>query len=308
MTIRKTATLTATLLASVFTLSQPALAQDGNADEPRSDNEIVVQGEIQVDRADARDQARDITPNARTSMDPLARFQKPICPGVWGLSPENAQALIDRMYYNAEQAGVPVNVEENCPANIWVIFVDDPAETFAEMRDEQAFLVRDLGYWERERVEEQDGAAMSWNITTIRNRGGTEMQMNSTAADLPGPVAENTIMSRTNAGIREDIEMSVVLFRRSRLAEADVLTVADYATMRALAKTEEPNEDLSFDSVFGAFGSAADVKRISVFDRAYLRALYRSSPTRLSRLALSEIDALMEEEYARMESEGEINR
>ncbi len=294
---------TAIACSAATVLAAPLHAQDSANADPGNDD-IVVEGTIDVDRADARDQTRDITPRATSAMEPLARFNKPICPGVWGLAPENAQLVIDRIYDNAEQVGVEVDATENCGANVWVIVVDDPHATFKELRDENDFLIRGLGYWERERIEDQDGAALSWNLVSIRNRGGLEAVQGANS----DAVNETTLMTRTNTAIRQDIEFSVVLFRRSELGTVDALTLADYATMRALAKTEEPNENLAFDTVLGAFGPARDVTRLSVFDRSYLRALYRSSPTRDSRLALTDVESLMEEEYARMEREGEIQR
>ena len=291
------------MACSAAALAVPLHAQDVANGDPENDD-IVVEGTIDVDRGDARDQTRDITPRPTSAMEPLARFNKPICPGVWGLAPENAQIVIDRIYDNAEQIGVEVDAAENCGANVWVIVVDDPHATFKELRDNNDFLIRGLGYWERERVEDQEGAALSWNLISIRNRGGLKAVQ---GADT-GPVNETTLMTRTNTAIRQDIEFSVVLFRRSELGTVDALTLADYATMRALAKTEEPSEDLAFDTVLGAFGPARDVTRLTVFDRSYLRALYRSSPTRNARFALTEVESLMEEEYARMESEGETPR
>ncbi|MGB3796172.1 MAG: hypothetical protein WA957_07705 [Alteraurantiacibacter sp.] len=289
--------LTAALCSAAMVAAAPLTAQDAGATDP--ENEIVVEGSIDVDRADARDQTRDITPRPTAALEPLARFNKPICPGVWGLAPENAQLVIDRIYDNAEQVGVAVDATENCGANVWVIVVDDPHETFEQLRDDNDFLIRGLGYWERERIEKQDGAALSWNLISIRNRGGLEAVQGANS----DAVNETTLMTRTNTAIRQDIELSVVLFRRSELATVDALTLADYVTMRGLAKTQEPNEDLAFDTVLGAFGPARDVTRLSVFDRSYLRALYRSSPTRDARMAMTDVESLMEEEFARIEAE-----
>ncbi|MWV29214.1 hypothetical protein [Aurantiacibacter rhizosphaerae] len=297
MNIRARHAIAAALCSAAMAIAAPLAAQDQAPKEP--DNEIVVEGEIDVDRGDARDQTRDITPRPTSAQEPLARFNKEICPGVWGLAPENAQIVIDRIYDNAEKIGVPVNDAPDCGANVWVIVVDDPHETFKQLRDKNDFLVRGMGYWERERIEKQDGAALSWNLVSTRSRGGLEAVQGANS----DAVNETTLMSRTNTAIRQDIELSVVLVRRSELATVDALTLADYATMRGLAKTEEPNESLAFDTVLGAFGPARDVTRLSVFDLSYLRALYRSSPTRDARLALTDVERLMEEEYARMEAE-----
>lgn len=272
-------------LAASLALPLPLAAQDSPA--PPSDEEIVVEGEREPRSWEAREQARDITPRARTGFEPLARFQNPICPGVWGLAPASAQLLIDRIYQNAEQAGVAVNITEGCRANIWVIFVDDPQAEFAKMRRESEFLLDGLDHWELERIEDQDGPAIAWNLTSTRTREGM----------LPTPGSaqfETTLMSRTNTAVREDIELSVVLIRRDAVADLDVVAVADYATMRALAKTEPPRRDTAYSTALALFDRDSAPTRLTEFDLAYLQDLYSSRATQPGRQGHGRVAALMD--------------
>ncbi|MDE1467735.1 hypothetical protein [Aurantiacibacter sp. D1-12] len=283
------ATLTA---CSLSLLALPAAAQD--AGDPEGDNTIIVEGTL--DQETVRNQARDITNRRGTTSEPLSRFNRPICPGVWGLQPENAQLVIDRIYDNAERAGAQLGAEAGCSANLWVIFVDDPHATFAQLRDENAFLVRGLNVWQRNRVAEQQGPTIAWSTSEISNSDGITAAPDS-------PTNENYTMSRLDTGVRKDMLLSVVLIDRSVLGELDAYAVADYATMRLLAETRPPEEGAEFNTILSLFDgdmvSETSPLRMSAFDRAYLQDLYRGRGTTPANRAHSGVGALMEQELVR---------
>lgn len=285
-----------------------AAAQDANPDET-----IVVEGTPDVDGSEARQQARDIThPNDGFS-EPLARYQGPICPGVWGMKSDNAQMVIDRIYFNAEYVGAPVNIEENCKANLWVIVVDDPAAEFEKLVKSSDILVRPLTKFERKRVRQQDGPVRAWQLITTRDENGEQVATGHELANAfleartmgtPPPSLPTTNMSRLRLPIRQDIEVSIVMVARQALASLDAVALADYATMRSLARTEEPEEDEVadgdvYDTILSLFGDDAPNDRLTVFDRAYLRGVYRSGAYRPARMGVASLKPLMEEELAK---------
>ncbi len=284
-------------LAGGVLLVTPLAAQDPQEQPTENERAIVVEGRLEIDGVEAREQARDITNRRGSTSRPLARFNTPICPGVWGLMPENAQLVIDRIYENAERAGVRTNATEDCRANMWVIFVDDPHETYREMRSEGAFLLNGINIWQSRRILEQEGPALAWASTSETVENGV------TAADTDSQVNELTSMSRLDTGVRNDIEVAVVLIDRSVLGELDAYSLADYATMRLLAETRPPESDEGFDTILTLFdGDGVDdlaPTRLSDFDIAYLRSLYRGSGTRPSTRAHASLDELMLEELQR---------
>ncbi|WP_340588929.1 hypothetical protein [Erythrobacter alti] len=281
------------LAAALALTVQPVMAQDTGNDPDPAENEIIVEGEISVDQRNARQQARDVTNARGSTTQVLARFNDEICPGVWGLSPENAQLVIDRIYDNAERAGAQLEATEDCRANLWVIFVNDPRETFQQMRDDDAFLLDGINIWQRRRILEQEGPALAWQTTLMRTEGGGDRS-------LGDPSNQVYSMSRLDTGMTNDIEISVVLIDRSVLADVDAFAVADYATMRALAQTRPPREEGEFDTVLALFDEdAPGPNRLSAFDISYLRSLYRGRGTGPSTRAHSGIDRLMEDELNR---------
>ncbi len=280
-------------IAPLFMLmSVPAAAQDAGDPE-----DIVVEGAREADGIEAREQAREITARRGSTSTPLARFNQEVCPGVWGLTEANAQAVVDRIYDNAVRAEVRVDTTENCRANMWVIVVDDPHATFAQMREEDAFLVDGLNVWQRRRIAEQQGPAIAWNIAGVRAENGNE----STEGDAATVVSS---MSRLDTGVQNSIAISVVLVARSVLAEIDAHTLADYATMRLLAQTRPPgDEEGQYGTILALFdtdGVSSDAPvRLSNFDMAYLRSLYRGDGTGPSTRAHASLDELMAEEMLR---------
>lgn len=290
--------IAATCLLGVIPLA--VHAQDG------ADDVIVVEGE-RIEAVDIRNTAREITVGARAAQEPLARFQRPICPGVWGLSEANAQAVIDRIFANARRAGVPVNEEPRCGANIWVIFVDDAGATFERLDDEESHLTRHLTRHQKRRVRAQEGAARGWSLLTTRNEMGrrildgfeyTLAYREALAMGEPPPTNDVSSVSRLKTGIRKDIELSVVLIDRAALAEVDAHAVADYATMRLLAYTEPPDREASVATVLSLFmpGAKENVpQRMTVFDVAYLQSLYRGDEMQPARFALGNIGKLMKD-------------
>ena len=279
--------------------SAPAAAQDS----------IIVQGE-RIEPADIRRTARDIVIGARAMRRPLSRFQRPICPGAWGLSEEVAQAVLDRIVANAIEADVPVNEDPDCGANIWIIVVDDARETFEQLRDDNSFLTRNLGGSQLDAVRNQEGAALGWNQISERNPETGERLPSSfqfaaavqaaRAAGLATPSNNVTSFSRLELSIRSDIDRSVLLVERAALTNIDTHALGDYATMRLLAQLQPPDRGNNVSTVLemlapGDVGESAP-QRMTPFDRAILRAVYRSDPRRPARVALGDVYDLMANE------------
>ncbi|WP_260483395.1 hypothetical protein [Sphingomicrobium flavum] len=289
-------------------------AQAGAQQSPvEPDRTIIVQGNPEVDGDAARRQARGITFPTDDYADSLARFHRPVCVGLYGLRAAAAQDVIDRIYLNAEKAGVATNQEEGCAANLWVMIVDDPAATFERLADESSWMVRDLSRFERRRIREQQGPTRAWQITSARDdvgivvASGTQVAESTSYSRISGllpPMTPSTNMSRIRNGIRRDIELSMVIIARSALGDVDTIGLADYATMRTLGRTLVPDQDdRAYDAVLNLFDAQGRVDRLSAFDRAYLKGLYSGSPYRRASLGVGNLTKHMEEELGEQAEE-----
>lgn len=287
---RPTSLAPSLLGATALAICTPALAQD--AEGPGTDP-IVVTGEIdrEIDAGEANRQARAITPRGTTIGQPLARFQTAICPGVWGLDGESAHFIIDRIYYNAENAGLELNEAAGCAANVIVAFVTEPLEEFNDMRAHDHHLLNGLTFWEKKAVSETEGPVLVWNAVSTRTTGGQARSGNP-------PSFESTQTSRLNAGSRRDLEMSVVMIDSDLLEDLDALALADYVTMRVLARTNPPGvDDVNYGTVLSLFSDPVNApQQLTEFDRAYLTTLYSGRANTPGNMALRGVGDVMERE------------
>lgn len=276
------------LLALATLLLAPAfpLAAQDDADD------IVVVGEREVTVRQLRGQARSITPrDGGHGGEPMARFHDPLCAGVWGMSAQSAQLVIDRIYHNAEQIGLPVVREAGCDPNVIVAIAEDSEAEFQAMRDERHPLVRGLDYWDRKRVvRQEDWPVLAWNVVSPYTAYG--------AIPLGDPpIAETTQMSRTVTSTTNRILISIIMVDRAAVAGLDAVSLADYATMRALARTRAPVEDTAVGTILSLFDESGDAPdRLSPFDRAYLTGLYDSPDNRPMRMTMGTIGSRLRQE------------
>ena len=261
--------LTALLIVLGATAAFPALAQTDDNDD------IVVVGERQVTVRELRRQASDITPREGYAGEPLPRMHQEICAGVWGMSPESAQLVIDRIYYNAEMIGLPVIRETDCRPNIIVAVTPDPDAEFAAMRNESHMLVRGLDLWDRKRVDrEEDYPVLAYNVVVPF--------LND--PDLPlsrGQGVETTMMSRTMTSTGNAIAFSLIMVAKDAVDGMDGVALADYATMRAFVRTREPGNGTTVGTILSVFDDPDNAPlRLTAFDRAYLAGVYDSRQNR----------------------------
>ena len=284
---------TAPLLA-LIAVPAAAVAQD----QADPDAEIVVQGQREraVEPAEVRKQARAITPRPLTVAEPLARFQKPVCPGVWGLSQESAQLVIDRIYYNAKKIGLDLETEPGCNPNILLLVVQDLETELSDLNRSNHYTVDGLTFWQTKALLAADGPVRAWNVTTTRTKEGQ-------ARSGRPPVFDSTSISRLTTAIRQDIELSVVMVSAQAAAGKDGVSLADYVTMRTLARTKPPKDVASYSTVLAIFeGTSESSTRLTSFDLAYLRSLYSGRAGMPASQALRNVDKLMEEVEAETEA------
>lgn len=287
---------TLALAALALTMgAAPLAAQDSAAEaefelDPTLEGgqDIVVTGEREELEAQARDQALTITPRDLSHAAPLARMTRPVCPGIYGATEETAYEIIGRLRSNADRIGHSAVRGRACSPNVIVAFVDDPLAEFNDLRDNHHELVDGLDYWAAKRVREQDGDVLAWNVTIMKNRDGI-------GSDGRPPVFETTSSGRLELGVREDIEASVVMIRRDAIEGLDTIAIADYVTMRALARTEPTEGTTQLGTILELFDESVEAPpyRLTAFDEAYLTSLYRQDANTPSRLALRDVGALM---------------
>ncbi len=261
--------------ASILTLVTPASAQD----ERRADAEIVVQGELEQAEQQVDNLTRAITRRPRTDR-PIARRYGGICVGVSGMSAEFAHVLIERIEANARDIGVHI-LGDGCTINTLVAFTRNSRAEIERLRKDEPWLFATLLDYEYERILRGNGAVQSWQSTQLKGADGREF---STVSIAGREVQQNTqfFASNRTQQLRVDVEGAIVVFDNAFVPGKSIQQLADYATMRLFAPTDDVSEGSpgsmeTILSLFAADGVAPD--GLTSFDRAYLGALYRLPPT-----------------------------
>jgi len=265
-------------LAGFLMLAAPGWAQ---SDSPTDDNEnIVVTGKAATSTEVSR-QARAITDmSSAIRHEPMARFQDKLCPGVMGLEADAASLMIDRLRDNAQLLGLGLTKDDGtCRPNFIVAFVENGAENLQQIADHNGWAFQDMSPSERRKLLSEEGPVRVWTITQMRTRDGIPIPRSVSLFDPP---QVNTWMahSKIYLAIREDITRVVVLFDREGVKGKTLLQLADYATMRGLARTRPVDgEGHPIDTILALFDpSGSPPAKLTEFDRAYLAAVYDGIP------------------------------
>jgi len=256
----------------------PAAAQDSGAD----DNIVVTEDrdrELPTERQVTR-QARAITAPGNLRHAALPRFEGRLCPGIMGLKTDSASLMVDRIRDTAEQLDMWLTDDDGtCSPNLIIAFVEDGQEDLQRIADNQGWLFRDMSLAERRELLREEGPVRVWTITQMKTRDGVPIPR---SVSLNSPPQVNTWMahSKIYLAVREDIERVVVLFNKEGVKGKTLLQLADYATMRGLARTRPTSESgQALDTILALFDPAGSPPlQMTEFDRAYLGAVYDGIP------------------------------
>jgi len=216
-------------------------------------------------------QARAVTVPGAIRHFALPRFEGDrLCPGISGLQAEDAALMIDRIRATAEDLGLRMTRDDGtCRPNFVVAFVDDGQETIRSIQKGRYWLFRDMPPHELRELLGEEGPVRVWTATVKRTRDG-----------MPAGSSQWMASSRIYLAMREDIVWVLVLFDRDDVQGKTLLQLADYATMRGLARTRPMESDgQPMDTILALFDPGATPPgRMTEFDRAYLGAIYDGLP------------------------------
>jgi hypothetical protein len=208
---------------------------------------------------------------------PLAQYQDPVCPGVMGMTRDNAVLMIDRIRFDAGRVGVRV-AKDGCSPNLLVIFTRDGRATMQDLAHRRPYLFDQLNATEIGALTAEPGPVRSWTNTSIRTRDGMAMAgggMVNTKPVLQMWAAHSKIYL-TN---RLDIETAVVMIDLAAIDGKPVVQIADYVAMRGLARTKAAGGDNALGTILSLFTPGAQPPyEMTPFDIAYLQSVYASLP------------------------------
>jgi hypothetical protein len=267
------------------------------------EDEIVVTGKALPPPEEVKQQAKTITRMDDFFTAPLAQLQAKVCPGVMGLPADIAGIIVDRMRWNAERIGLDVAKEGKCQPNILIAFVINGQAEIAGLARTKGYVFRDVPDEDVREMLADAGPVHAWSSTQTKTRDGMPVAKNESLFDPPVvevPISDSHIFFAT----RLDIAQSVVVFDLKAIDGMSVVQLADYATMRAFARTRPAKADAAASTILSLFDKTAPAPReLTTFDMGYLNAIYKTQGNLPASAKIGAIPKEIKKQLAKASSE-----
>lgn len=242
-----------------------------------SSEEIVVEGTRNIDRQ-VSSFVKALTDVPMSGQ--ISRFDWAVCPNVVGLSDRQNGVAAQRIRQVAEAAGITLG-KPGCTGNVLLLVTDDVPAMVKWLRSKHSNLF--AGVPSREiRELSRGGPAVAWHIEGRLDADGVEVPFDQVTGQYT--VERTDTPSRISTTTRPHFAAAVVIVDNSALEGLTVVQLADYAAMRAFARTDPSRlRESSPPSILAAIeapiGSEVPIT-LTQWDLAYLKALYSSTENR----------------------------
>lgn len=272
--------------ASLLIAATSALAADQPAASPSASpptvREVIVPGTAPtLERQRLLEHFLTRVPQLNNGLA-LARWVDPVCPAVVGMTPEQAEYVIARLFQIARAAGAPVIDSGDCQVNVFIIATAAPDAMVKAIGQRQphfftnadpalmrAFLdsQRPVRAWYNARLDAESTDPMSpfegleglpANIRVIHHADPTHLHTNSPYA----------------------LTSAIVVVDSAHVAGMKVGALADYLAMAALTQLRPDSDSSGAPSILALFSpqeGEAPPDGLTEWDTAYLHALYHTN-------------------------------
>lgn len=220
--------------------------------------------------------------SARSRIDHLSRWARPLCPQTFGLEPELNAFVSARVKAVAASVGAPVDKgvrpDAPCQTNVLIVFTTAPQALMDDVRDHHSQMLGFHYFAQAKRLATVSRPIQAWYMT---GTGGKhqEPELDDEFLQMPGGAAG----SRLSDGLTSRFVAVLVVINTGKIAGHEIGAVADDAAMLSLAHGP-PGKGCSelptiLDLLNPTCPTAADPPGVSPYDLAYLKGLYATEPT-----------------------------
>lgn len=237
---------------------------------------IVVTARPNVSTVEAQQFVAQVTD---TTQGNVARFQKPVCPMVMGLSEGAAETVVQRLRETVRGVGARL-APPPCEANLIIILTDNGAEFLADARRKQPNWFEGLSAKDVRGLVDSRSTVRAWAVVSSRNEDGL-LAANNDPNDPNGPRSSRAMSASILRGsMRLDLELAFVVIDRSAVGDKTLAQIADYAAMRGLVRTH-PAGGGSVETILDLFegNRPTTVRELTRTDILYLQSIYRLTGT-----------------------------
>ncbi len=252
----------AVALATVLAAPPLTAQQTPPPAQPPAGGSTTVEGvtvRAQPDKADTDTRVRGYVRSVLgkpSRTDSLARWRDPVCPFITGMDREQAIFLIQRLRTIATEAGARIG-QRHCAPNLFVIATDDPQGLLRAWSAKDHFLFGEESKPAGERFIRKARPVRAW-YNFVPRKGGSRSKL---------------VFERIRV-----LDSVIVVIDAKQMAGIKTRQLSDYVIMLALAQVDLDAEQGDVPTILALFDpNRSPPDGLSSWDRALLRALYRTS-------------------------------
>jgi hypothetical protein len=270
--MKKSVALTLLLLAP----GSAALGQVLVAGEPET---VYSDAQRQIDLDRSRRVVETMLAPSFSIDNQYARWKRPICPHVYGLTPAAGWFVEHRIREVAQQVGAPVDLADPCIANIGIFFSADPQASLTSIASRSPFLL--AGGSQKPTVHYP---VQAWYATFRVDYDGFKNidvppEIADPARDDSDPQMVATNDSRLHTGLTSEMAAATVMVDSKAVTGMTLGELGDYLALLTLAQNGQYGACQPMPTIANLLvkGCPAEdtVRDLSHVDIALLTALYQ---------------------------------
>jgi hypothetical protein len=295
------------IILALLALPVSAAAQEASTRPAAPTENVTVTGIKDVQKAVTDFVGTLTVPTKMTGK--LARWRAKVCPIVAGLRPSAVKLVTQRVKEVAAQVGAPVDDSEKCRPNIEIVFTTTPQALLDTIFIKYPYLLGDhdnsaqalklatvtrpIQSWYTTATDDLRGnvqvdgvqtGGVTMDMPFVPGGGGGGIQTSATgmvSMNMPGARVTNVTGGRLSDGVSSDFHHVAVVAEPAKLLNFEIGSLADYIALLALSQTPLPDHCMELPTILNllASGCTAPPKTLTGVDLAYLRALYKMTPT-----------------------------
>lgn len=218
----------------------------------------------------------------------IARWKSGVCPKVMGLQPDAAALVTDRIMAVAKMVGAPVAASEPCRTNVEIVVTPQPQALLDALRQKRPDMFGySSGPSQTTRMAIMNRPIQAWYVTVTEDYAGVlhRDEMLDDCAIRTGRRQDCFMLVSgfsLSDGLKSDFVNVMVVVDSSKIGALQIGSLADYATMEALAQTQTADDCRALPTVTNLVSAGCPLPdksgALTDTDIAYLRALYRVQP------------------------------
>jgi hypothetical protein len=206
----------------------------------------------------------------------FSRRDDPFCVKIVGIDPAYHDLIRKKIRETAKVARAPKEAPDGCRPNIHVVFSNDGDALMAALKRKYPAIISAQPLRKIDELMQSKKPVRWWYATKIEGANGEPV--------IDGRVYRYT-SSLISSSIEIDLTSTVVIVDINQSNGYPLESVASYISMVAFAQINGATQEAtSSTSILGMFSDTrpriAALRNLTVWDRAYLHALYKIAPDR----------------------------